>query len=153
MAEVRSAWERVHAVIDEKRPDLVETLAAGIDAEALAAAEDELGFPLPPPLRELYAVHDGAAELPCLFGGRMWFMGAKAAAAHYHDIKEQMEDEAEDGAPWTERFIPFGNEHSYKNLLFVDGDTGTVWHFQERDWSKLGELAAWLENLAKTLAS
>ncbi|APR85368.1 Hypothetical protein A7982_10717 [Minicystis rosea] len=47
-------------------------LPAGASVEALAAAEETLGTPLPADLRSFLALHDGAGEDECFRGGRLY---------------------------------------------------------------------------------
>jgi cell wall assembly regulator SMI1 len=72
-AAMRDVWLRIEAVLRATAPDLYADLAkaAPATAQAIAAAEDRIGFALPEDVRASYAVHDGSGEaciLPQSYG-------------------------------------------------------------------------------------
>lgn len=60
LGAVREVWARIEAVLRPNAPNLLAVLPAGASPEAIAAAEQRLGFRFPADVRDSYAVHDGS---------------------------------------------------------------------------------------------
>lgn len=149
-------FDRLKKALETHAPDVLASLGSPADDDALAAAERSLGFALPPAYRAFLAQHDGGEERPSLFGMH-FFMPLEQQIEHRSEIDEQMRSEKEDDdeCPWTEKFLPFGNEHSWKNLLFVDcAGGGAVWHYWEGDWTERApDFDTYLADLATKIES
>ncbi len=59
MESVTNSWRRIEAWLSRNAPKIVRNLNPGATAAELAAAERELGHPMPQDWHELYHVHNG----------------------------------------------------------------------------------------------
>ena len=59
---MRDVWLRIEAVLRKTCPSLLASLAPGVSAEEIAAAEDRLGLSLPDDVRKSYSVHNGSGD-------------------------------------------------------------------------------------------
>lgn len=122
-------------------------MSPGAAPAAIAAAEAEFGFPLPQSFRDSLLVHDGADEGPGLFD-LFWMVDLKNIVAHHRETKHRWDE------PATDRFIAFGNAHSYNHLLFLDAATSAVWYYLEGDWTLWADdYEQWLARAAAQLES
>jgi cell wall assembly regulator SMI1 len=144
------SWKRIEAKLADMQPEALAALAPPIAPEKLAELEARLGFTLAKPFRDTLLVHDGAEEKPCLFGP-FWFMDLANIVSHYEETKERFarDKKADDTSPWTPAFVAFGNEHSYKELLFLDAASGAVHRYSEGEWTPWSDdFGAWLSGIA-----
>lgn len=59
-SRIQNALKKIKRwMLENDAPLLVENLAPGATPAELAEAESKLGFPLPPELRDLWAIHNG----------------------------------------------------------------------------------------------
>lgn len=70
---VAGALERIRTWLTANAPELAAALLPGAGPEQIAAAEAELGFALPPAVRQLFATHDGNEHEIGILGHRYLF--------------------------------------------------------------------------------
>lgn len=59
MESIENSWQRISAWYDANTPEGTFALAAGATEQQLTDFEQEIGSPLPPDLRESFALHNG----------------------------------------------------------------------------------------------
>lgn len=89
--DIPTLWRRIDAALERHAPAVRATLAGPAREKDIAALEKKLGVPLPPDLRQSWAIHDGqdpeAAEDQPLFGD-MPFHGLAAVADEREQARE-----------------------------------------------------------------
>ena len=124
-AAVDAAWERIERWFAEQHPRGLEALAPGATEEALRAAEERIGRPIPAPLRRSLARHDGQGDGVITITEGQELLGTAWIAQEWESLRDV--DAKDDGEPWWWRpsWVPFTSDGS-GNGLCVDADTGEV---------------------------
>ena len=122
---VDAAWERIERWFTEHHPRGLEALAPGATEEALRAAEETIGRPIPAPLRRSLARHDGQGDGVIAITEGQELLGAAWIAREWELLRDV--DAKDDEEPWWWRpsWVPFTSDGS-GNGLCVDADTGEV---------------------------
>jgi cell wall assembly regulator SMI1 len=66
--DLEHRWKTIVAWLEEQRPDVLETFRPPTTASAIAAAEEELGRPLPDSYKRFLAIHDGQEDASPMVG-------------------------------------------------------------------------------------
>lgn len=161
-AEARSAWTRLERGFAELEWDL--DLAAGASPERIEAVEQAIGRPLPPDVRESFAIHDGCED-QILLGDDLLttqqvigeWEGWRGLEEHNEEFRWNMEsfpaeaialDYANPG------WIPLATRPGVSDLLGVDlapgpaGSVGQVINFGRDEHNKCVIASGWGEFLA-----
>ena len=165
-----SAWERIEQWLAGNAPAIGSDLRPGAPADAIAAAERELGVSLPDGMKRLYARHDGSAQNAPPLMGEWTFMSLQYVVQEWQMLKEVADSGAFEGleadadpriAPgwWNPGWIPIAHNSSgdYQCVDTAPGSGGTAgqvigyWHADTRREWLAADVDAWLNAFADAL--
>jgi hypothetical protein len=138
MSKLRDAIERISRwMLENDAPLLAQNLAPGASEAELARAEKQLGFPIPPGLRELWSLHNGQFEEMNGFVESLDLLSLARAVDERDSVIPFVEFLREDPSSWkragvveaealSDRWVPFAGRDS--NLLAVSAVSGRVFH-------------------------
>lgn len=129
-------------MLENDAPLLAQNLAPGATPAQLASAEKQLGFPIPPGLRELWSLHDGQREELNGFVGSLDLLSLARAVDERDSVLPFVESLREDPSSWqragileaealSDRWVPFAGRGS--DLLAVSAISGRVFHVWKDD--------------------
>jgi len=162
MSKLQNAFERISQwMVAHDAPLLAENLAPGATADELADAEEQLGFPIPAGLRELWSLHNGQLEEMNGFIESLDFLDLARAVDERDSVLPAIEFLREDPSSWPEagvtevealsdQWVPFAGRDS--DLIAVSGVTGRVFHVM-KDAPPLKLAAASVEAWATAFAA
>lgn len=161
-SRIQSAMTQIKRwMLEHDAPLLVENLAPGATPAELAEAESKLGFPLPPELRDLWAIHNGQNEEQNGFVESFDLLSCQGALFERESTLSFIDFLRQDPASWKEagvtreeaesdRWVPFAGR-GYADTLVVSGVSGAVFTCA-KDAPPLhriaGSLTEWLEAYA-----
>lgn len=138
MSKLRNAIERISRwMMENDAPLLAQNLAPGATDAELVRAEEQLGFPIPPGLRELWSLHNGQLEELNGFVEALDLFDLSLALGEQGGVLRFVKWLREDPSSWakagvveaevmSDRWLPFAGRDS--SALAVSAVSGRVFH-------------------------
>ncbi|MER8073453.1 hypothetical protein ABTZ59_34980 [Streptomyces sp. NPDC094034] len=134
--EVVDLWGRLTGWLASYAPASYDCLRPGASADRLAKAEQQLGFPLHPGLRSLWAMNDGVAEDEGQETGAGLFLGGEALMP-VEAALEIRAAQADYYADWGRLWLPFTTNEINEPWTGATVDCGNgllgAWYMEEED--------------------
>lgn len=165
--DVRAAWGRVVAWLEQNAPVTAAKLAAPATPEMIMAAEERMETRLPSEMRRWLQVNDGCVYTPeenvilpqdyCAFTPDGWALLCldRVEFIYHHNMwfeKTEPSPDDPDAIPfWSPTWVPFSASSDALYGYFVDATTGEVgkWSdYGERDLALYPSLTAYFSHVA-----